>query len=288
MHEQGFVVDRATQAWVRATGKTVRLDDYPWLDGPVGSPTLISDAWLSREALRLGADMREGGGLLESFDALASASFDPSRLHPAIVEFYEHTSDWRLDVWSQWCPAALPGGWLLSALFARRLQQLALPLRPLDVAQGMDSRVVSVRGVDGLQLGAAWLRTLRATGQVVYSGWYGVTQLPEPKTVSIRVVFPLPNGSVTVFLRPSRGRDGALVLTSPVGRFGDDGAYLVVSDSENSAAVRRVPLAEQFRVYVDDEGTVRADHALNIWSVPTLRFHYRLERKPSSIGGSSA
>jgi hypothetical protein len=287
MHEQGFVVDRVTQAWVRATGKTVRLDDYPWLDGPVGSPSLISDEWLAREAVRLGADMHEGGGLLQPFDVLASPSFDPSRLHPSIVEFYEHTSDWRLDVWSQWCPAALPGGWLLSALFARRLQQLALPLRPLDVAQGMDSRVVSVRGVDGHQLGAAWLRTLRATGQVVYSGWYGFTQLPNPKAASIRVVFPLPNGSVTVFLCPSLGRDGALVLTSPIGRFGDDGAYLVVHESGNTAAVRRVPLAEEFRVYVDDEGALRADHALNLWSVPVLRFHYRLEPRPPSIGGSS-
>jgi hypothetical protein len=280
MHEGGLVVDRLTQAWVRATGTNVPLDDNPWLDGPVGSPTVIGDEWLSREALRLAADLREGGGLLQSFDVLASPSFDPSRLHPAIVEFYEHTSDWRLDVWSQWCPAALPGGWLLSALFARRLQQLALPLRPLDVARGMDSRVVSVRGVDGSQLGAAWLRTLRTTGQVLYSGWYGVTQLPNPKSASLRVVFPLPNGSVTVFLRPSLGRDGDLVLTSPIGRFGDDGAYLIVRHALNSATVRRVPLAEGFRVYVDDEGTLRTDHALNLWSVPVLRLHYRLERKP--------
>jgi hypothetical protein len=58
-------------------------------------------------------------------------------------------------------------------MFAKRLQQLALPMRPFDVAQGMESRVVSLDRDDGRQVGAARLRTLRSTGQVVYSAWYG-------------------------------------------------------------------------------------------------------------------
>jgi hypothetical protein len=63
-------------------------------------------------------------------------------------------------------------------------------------------------------------------------------------------------------------------------RFGDDGAYLIARGRGDSVAVRRVPLAEQFRVYVDDEGTLRTDHSLSLWTIPTLRFHYRLERGP--------
>jgi integrase len=51
-------------------------------------------------------------------------------------------------------------------------------------------------------------------------------------------------------------------------------------DHANAAMTLRVPPAEQRRVYVDDEGTLRTDHALNRWSIPTLRFHCRLERKP--------
>ena len=184
--------------------------------------------------------------------------------------------DWRVEVWSQWCPAALPFGWLLSTLFGRRLDQLAMPLRPLDTALGMDSRVTTLRSSTGEQLGAAWLRTLRSTGQVVYSGWYGVSQLPESPSPSIRVVFPLPNGSVTVFLEPSVGDSGSLLLTSPIGRFGENGAYLVVRNDERISA-RRVPLNEQFRIYVDDEETLRTDHRLQLWSVPALRLHYRLQ-----------
>jgi hypothetical protein len=105
--------------------------------------------------------------------------------------------------------------WLLSAIFATRLQQLALPLRPLDAAQGMDSEIVAVRDDAGKQLGAAWLRTLRSTGQIVYSGYYSATRLPESAHTSIRVAFPLPNGSITVFPRPSVDLDGALISPRP-------------------------------------------------------------------------
>src|SRR5262249_35291439 len=155
-----------------------------------------------------------GGGLLPSMDALASSGFDPTGLATPIREFYERTADWHLDVWSQWCPVAMPGGWLITTLFAKRLQQLALPLRPLDAAHGMDSRVVVLRNDTGKQLGAAWLRTLRSTNQTVYSGLYSAAQLPDRSHVSVRVAFPLPNGNVTVFLRPSADAEGALVLSS--------------------------------------------------------------------------
>lgn len=275
MAAPGSAIDRLTQSWVRVTGRAVDLDSDSWLDGPVGDPIRIAHDWLPRETLRLGATETEGGGLLASFNDLACEAFDPERLAPAIVRFYEQTSDWRIDVWSQWSPVALPGGWLLSTLFAKRLQQLALPLWPLDAAQGMDSRVVALRDADGSQFGAAWLRTLHSTGQVVYSGFYGTEQLPRCVQPSIRVAFPLPNGSITIFLRPSVEPDGSLVLTSPIGEYGDDGAYLVVRDRTRAWA-RRVPLAERFRVFVDDEGTLRTDHALNLWRVPILRFHYRL------------
>ena len=89
MHERGFLIDRNNQAWVRATGRTVRFGEHRWLDGPSGSPTFAPVTnGLPREARRLDADLHDGGGLLESFDLLAGEAFDPSRLTPAIVDFY--------------------------------------------------------------------------------------------------------------------------------------------------------------------------------------------------------
>jgi hypothetical protein len=98
----------------------------------------------------------------------------------------------------------------------------------------------------------------------------------------VRVVFPLPNGSVTVFLRPELTTGGNLCLISPLGRFGDDGAYLIVRDDDGySAWVRRIPLNERFDVFVDDEGVLRTDHDLRLWRLPVIWLHYRLDRRTS-------
>ena len=283
---EGAAIDRLTQWWVRATGTRVRLPELPWLDGPVGAPGGIGDEWIDQEALRRGAVVEAGGGLIEAFASLAGPGFDPSLLHPAVVDFYERTDEWRLEAWSQWGAPAWPFGWILAAVFARRLRQLSLPLRPLDVARGMDSLVLAAVSPEGRQVGAAWLRTLRANGQTVYSGWYGLAVLPGAARPSIRVVFPLPNGSLMIFLRPEVGAGGALSLVSPLGTMGDDGAYLVVVDGGGERAwVRRVPLREDFLVYVDDEGVLRTDHALDLWRIPVIRLHYRLERRPPRDAG---
>jgi hypothetical protein len=253
------------------------LDDHPWLLGPIGGSELVFEDWLEAEAERLDGFLSEGGGLLASMAQLESDGFDPSCLATPIGAFYEKTSRWRLEAWSEWSPAAWPIGWVISNLFGKRLQQLALPLRPLETALGMDSRVVAMHDGNGAQLGAAWLRTLRSNGQVVYSGWYGISRVPNSESPMIRVTFPIPNGNVTVFLRPENGPDGSLILLSPQGRFGDEGAYVVVVDRASRYAwVRRVPLVERFRVWVDEEGVLRTDHALDMWRMPVLRFHYRL------------
>lgn len=102
------------------------------------------------------------------------------------------------------------------------------------------------------------------------------------------MVFPLPNGSISIFLRPENGVDGALRLRSPIGNFGDDGAYVLVAAPDGRRAwVRRAPLAENFDVYVDEEGVVRADHALHLWTIPVIRFHYRLEKRVEVKSGTS-
>src|SRR6266511_142787 len=127
------------------------------------------------------------------------------------------------DVWSQWCPVAMPGGWLISALFARRLQQLALPLWPLDAAQGMDSRVVSFRDASGAQ---AW-RWMVAHTAIERSGrrqrllQHGAS--PWTRRCEHSSGVPAPQWQCHYLLRPSVEPDGALVLTSPTAGYGSDG-----------------------------------------------------------------
>ena len=250
------------------------------IGGEVGeSPGPVGASWLAAEAERVGGAVREDvadGGLLSSMSLLDGAGFRATDLDPIVRDFYEHTARWRMEVWAQWSGLFQPGGELISRLFARRVQQLALPTRPLNVAHGMDSRVVHLVGADGTQHAAGWLRTLAATGEFVYSGCYSVRLLPGSNQPSVHVAFPLESGNVQVFLRPSVGSDGSLVLSSASGVFGGDGAYVVVRSSRGAYAAGP-PIRERFHVYRDRRGVLRTDHELRLYRAQVLRLHYRLE-----------
>lgn len=271
-------VDRATRRWVRATGRPVALDTTLWLQGPVGDLDAIGDRWLHREARRLDAVVAADdgdAGLLPSVDLLSREGFAPADLAAEVRDFYERTSAWRLDVWAGWSPWAWTGGWLISQVFAGRLEQLALPMRPLDVAHGMTSDVVPLLA-GGRQVAAMWLRRLRSTGAVVFSGLYSVVQLPSGEP-AVRVVFPLPEGRLVVLLRPVDAPSGGLLLESGPGGWGEPGTYLVV-ETPSGCWARRVPLHESFNVHLDDEGLLRTDHHLRLGAATVLRLHYRLSR----------
>lgn len=128
----------------------------------------------------------------------------------------------------------------------------------------------------GHQRAAGWLRQLRATGGYVYSG-YTHTLLPGATRPSVHVSFPLQSGNVQVFLRADVADDGSLRLRSAGGRFGADGAYVLVVDRGRTYAAA-VPLRETFHVYVDEEGVLRADHDLRLHSASVVRLHYKLEQ----------
>ena len=279
---EGALLDRATQRWVIATGRPVDLAGPDrWLDGPIGAPNGVGEDWIDQYASRQGASLRDDHpqGLLPTFAALAGPGFDVRAVSPTIVDLYENTSTWSMDVWSRWARWAEPGGRLLNALFARRLRQLSLPVDPLEVAYGMHSRVTGLFGPDGDHRGTAWQRTVRSSGTTIFGGFYGVATPPSAGRPSVRVVFPLPNGSLTVFLRPDVTADGGLVLTSPSGRFGTDGAYLLVRPGAGTRGwARRIPLPERFELFTDDDGVLRCDHHLHLGRWKILQLHYRLQR----------
>jgi hypothetical protein len=262
----------------RTTGRPIDLwGGEQWLAAPMHDGQTIADGWLSAAAAAHGGTLHEAetNGLLADMSELDGPNFVAADLLPQVRDFYEHTSRWRMEVWTQWNALFQPGGELISRYFGRRVQQLALPTRPLDVALGMDSRVISIIDGEGQQRAAGWLRTLRATGEYVYSGCYSSRTLPGTAQPSVHVAFPLEAGNVQVFLRPTVLPGGGLQLTSPAGAFGEDGAYVVVGDRTQTYAAR-APVHETFRLYVDAEGVLRTDHVLRLWSSTVVRLHYKL------------
>ncbi|MBM4597646.1 hypothetical protein [Prescottella equi] len=286
------VLDRGTRLWWRTVGRRIDLEgDHAWLAAPVSGRGAVADRWLPAEAERIGGridrDPDPWSGLLPSLDALAGPGFDPAAVHPALRDFYEHTSAWRMDAWTKWSRGFAGPGAVIESLYGKRLQQLALPVDALAVAHGVDSEIVRIVGPDGTHAGSAWLRTLRKTGDYMFSGYYRVGRLPGHDQPSVHVSFPLEQGNVQVYLRPSNGPGGAMTLSSPPGPFGDDGAYVMVIDDGRTYAAR-VPVHEEFRLYVDDEGIARTDHVLKLWGATAVRLHYRLVPVPDAHSISAA
>lgn len=274
-------LDLATRKFWRATGRGVDLDGgEAWLQAPLGSRD-GGDSWLLDEAARRGGALRDDdpdAGLQPDLEGLSGPGFDAAAVHPMIHDFYTHTAQWRMEVWSSWSPLFWPGGELISRMFGKRVQQLALPMRPLDVARGIDGRVSVITDGTGAQVAAGWIRTLRGSGDTVFSGCYSRRTLPGADRASVHVTFPLEEGNVQVFLRPEHTPGGGLRLSSPAGPWGADGAYVLVRDRGRHFA-RRVPVHETFDLYVDREQVLRTDHVLRMWNMPAVRLHYKLERR---------
>ena len=288
---RGYLTDWLTQRWVQLTGRRIDVAGAEhWLAGAVGSAHEIGREYFARLADGEGLELRRAtnAGLLADLRDLAGPEFDPSRVHPDVAAFYTQTAAYDLDAWGEWCGLFRPFGRLLALLFSRRLQQLNVPLSALDTSRGLTSEVfqlVEPRSDDVRY--TVWLRTIIASGDVLYAGSYSVVRLPGFAGPCVKVVFPLPNGNAQVLMRPTAHADGSLTVTSAGARFGDSGFYFTVHHRPAASPVvwaRYVrALRESIHVYAAPDG-VRADHVLTFFGATFLRLHYRLLRR-AGVGG---
>ena len=282
--DRGYLSDWVTQTWVRATGRRLAPAGEQWLEGPIGDTRGIGQDYFTTLAAEAGLELRRnqaGSGLLSDFGALAHDAFPVERVDPRIVEFYENTSRYDFDVWSEWCGWFRPFGRLLALIFSRRLQQLNVPLSPLDTSRGITSEILQLMDpFTGEVRYTGWLRRLVGSGEVLYAGCYSLCLVPGHPGICLKVVFPLPNGNATVIMRPEVHEDGSFTVTSAGDKFGDPGFYFVVHRQPDRWWARYVrTLRESIHIYRDAAGVVRADHVLRIWGAVFLRLHYRLQAR---------
>jgi hypothetical protein len=277
---RGFLSDWVTQLWVRVGGRRVFLKDNPWLVGPIGGTRIIGEDFFLQYAHGNNLEVLAGSdaGLLQSMDDLATPISGLANLSPAVRHFYEHTSAYELDAWSEWCGIFRPFGQALAIIFSRRLQQLNVPLSSLDSAKGMSSEVLPMLDRSSHQIRqTAWVRRLRATGNILYPGCYSVSNVPGQSAPCVKVVFPLPNGNAIVLMKTEFREDGSLNLMSAGRAFGDPGFYFTLRNGEDALYAHYVPsMKESIHVYPAEIDTVRADHTLWFWGMRFLRLHYRM------------
>jgi hypothetical protein len=211
--KKGYLQDWITQVWVKLTGRTFNSEQDKWLVGPVGNTRLIKDKFIHDLAAKDNLQIEEdvpAAGLLESIDALGFNEEDRSRLNNKVVDFYEHTSNYNIEIWSEWCRLFKPFGWLLSVIFSKRLQQLNLPLNSIESAKGINSSIIKLNDAStGKNRWTVWYRILKSTRHVIYSGVYTTCDVPNMSGRFLKVVFPLPNGNATVIMKKEVLLDGS-------------------------------------------------------------------------------
>jgi hypothetical protein len=282
--QTGHLQDWIIQQWVKATGRRFDPQKDTWLEGPVGGTDVIKDKFFRNLAAKDNLEIKENQsdtGLLETFDDLHLSLEEKNRIQPEVVDFYQKTSNYDFEVWSEWHGFFKPFGWLLSIIFSKRLQQLNLPLNSLQSAKGIRSTIVKLIDKSNQKVKwTVWFRILRSTNRVIYSGVYTTCSLPNQSNKYLKIVFPLPNGNATVIMCREVLLSGALKLSSDGKKFGQNGFYFTLTDHRGKFWARFVSsMHEWITVYVDEEKVLRADHDLYFYGFPFLKLHYKMTPK---------
>ena len=275
----GRISIRFIRLWVRLFGKTVRTDNAAWLKGPVGPDGVIADEpyKLVAEKENLTIENDPDGALVHDFDLLNGPGFDVSQCDPNVRHFYEHSAKYQFDVWSE---TRFPGRlflWMLVSTVSRYMNQLNFPVFGLEMSRGMTSEILSLKNREGKTVHTGWYRRLKGSGRVVYTGFYSHVAPPNMSSNCVKVVFPLPRGNASVFLRPAYDDQQRFQLISMGKKFGDPGFYRTVEVNPGKLKVLYMKsLHEVFTLYTDDEGTLRCDHTVHFLGMSMLRLHYRI------------
>lgn len=262
--------------WIAVTGKVCRYADYPWLKGPMGENAEIGDNYYSQYAAanNLQASNIPDGGLMNDFSVVLSET-DKDKLNKRITAFYEHTAKYKLEVWSQWYRPMSFFAKVLIRTISTKMNQLNIPLYPLETSRGMSNEVIQITNpTTGNLMYACWLRKSILSGRVVYAGFYSGCTIGV--RTYVRVIFPLPHGNVTVLLKAHVNDDGSLDLLSNGKKIGEAGYYRVRKHGNDAVKVKYIPLKERIHVFEDNEGVLRTDHEFWFTRFKMLHLHYKI------------
>jgi len=142
----GLLLLRFIDLWLYTCGRRHRRSDVPWLVCPTGPPDRIGDRWYEQLAAseNLTLKVSTESGLIPNWNDLRGPNFDPDKVHPAILDFYQHTSRYTLEAWSEVTLFMRFFLWGLVTFASRRMQQLNFPISSMELAGGMTSEVIEL------------------------------------------------------------------------------------------------------------------------------------------------
>lgn len=276
------IQDWITQQWVILFGERIDNAKHKWLLGPFGGTKGIGFKFiehLAKEESLVFDNQRINKGLIDSFHNLQLSEIELKRLSPDVIDFYENTSNYNLLLKAKWNPFFKIFGTLIKSVFSKRIQQLNIPIENHEDASVLRNEIIKLVDLKTNEVKRTiWLRTLKSTGQVVYSGVYETCTLPN-KQICIKAIFPLPNGNATVILTPSVGKNGEFILDSSGERIGDSGFYFLLRDSKGQLWSKFIKSFKDKLVVSSINNKITATQTLTLWKMKVLEFEYEIKKR---------
>lgn len=273
--------DWLTQQWVIIFGKKIVTNKNKWLLGPFGKTNGIGQKFIQQLAINedLEVDKSEHArGLIQSINQLNLSKKELGNLSKNVIDFYEQTSNYELDLKVNWNPFFKFFGMLLKILFSNRIEQLNLPMGNNKNPNALKSEIINLVDLKTKELKRTiWLRTFKKSEQVVYSGVYEVCTIPNGDNC-IKAIFPLPNGNATVILKPSVGKNGELILKSSGSKIGDSGFYFLLCDSKGNLWTKYIKSFKDTLIVHSVNETLIAEQILTLWNLRVLTFVYSIKK----------
>lgn len=270
--------DWFTQQWVIWRGRKLDKSKDEWLLGPFGNVNGIGKIFINQlaEKENLVIDKQQSNGLIPEVKKLIEDDGDFERLSNQVVDFYQQTSTYSLGLKVHWNPFFKIFGWLVNRMFSNRINQLNIPLKNNTGNEIIESEIINLLdSLSGEIKYTFWLRSFRNSNTVIYTGIYGLCELLNGDKC-VKAIFPLPNGSATVILKPAVTDTGGLILDASGKQFGDAGFYFLMKDTKGQYWSRYIPcFKDTLHIYSQDENLI-ANQIMKIWGVKILEFNYKI------------
>lgn len=274
------IQDWLTQQWVILFGEKINFSTHNWLSGPFGDVNGIGEGFISQLAQKenlITADKQGVKGLIQSMYQLNLTDIELKNLSKQVIDFYEKTSKYELQLVVKWNPFFKLFGRLLRIMFSRRIKQLNIPFQNKVSSNNLTSDIIHLTDKITNQVKRTiWYRTYQSTGEVVYSGVYETCIIPSGKTC-IKAIFPLPYGNATVILTPTVGVNGELILESSGSKVGDSGFYFVLKDSKGQLWTKYVKSFSDKLIVKEKNDKISAVQTLTLWKMRVLTFEYEIK-----------
>lgn len=271
--------DWFTQQWVILWGRKINPVEYLWLIGPMGELNGIGEDFIYQLALKEDLTIVRNcnsKGLLHSISNLQLTEKEIKKLSQKVIDFYEKTADYNLQLNVQWNPPFKLFGYFVNRLFSQRINQLNIPTENIQESEKLISEIIELISNENEEVKyTIWLRKFHSTGKVIYSGIYTTCTLPS-KTTCIKAIFPLPKGNATVILKPTVGDKNELILDASGKKFGDAGFYFLLKDSKGNYWSQYIKSFTDKLIVIEEQENLKARQTLKLWNLKVANFEYSI------------